>query len=338
MTKFAAIGIDHGHVFDHINGLVEAGAEFVGYDPLSTTPDLIELIAETYPSIPQIDAETLLKDKSIEVISVSAVPHKRTDLAIRAMRAGKDVMLDKPGVTTFEQLERARAAVKETGRMFSICFTERHTVRAAVKAGHLVQEGRIGKVVQTLGIGPHRLATMNKRPDWFWDMEAIGGIINDIASHQVDQFLYYTGSSKGEVVTAQVGCFGTGEHPDFQDFGDFILRSDNATGYVRVDWFTPKGLPCWGDGRLTILGTKGYIELRKYVDIAGREGADHLFIVDDNGMEHMDCSDVPLEYFRNFLNDVRDRTETAMSQAHIFEVCRLSLEAQANATRVNGVK
>ena len=59
---------------------------------------------------------------------------------------------------------------------------------------------------------------------------------------------------------------------------------------IRVDWFTPDGLPTWGDGRLTILGTEGTIELRKYVDIAGRPGGDHLFLVDKKGVRHIDCS------------------------------------------------
>ncbi|MCK0166781.1 Gfo/Idh/MocA family oxidoreductase [Jannaschia sp. S6380] len=336
MTRFAAIGIDHGHVFNHIAGLVAAGATFAGYDPVSTAPDLIAALAQAYPDVPQIDAETLLADPGIEVVSICAVPRDRTALAVRAMRAGKDVMLDKPAVTTFVHLDQARAAVAETGRIFSVCFSERHCVRAAVKAGHLVAEGRIGRVVQTVGLGPHRKATMNARPDWFWDMDAIGGIINDIASHQVDQFLHYTGSDDAEVVTAQVGNFATPDHPGFQDFGDFVLRSDRATGYVRVDWYTPAGLSVWGDGRLTILGTEGYIEMRKYVDIGGRAGGDHLFLVDAEGVDRVDCADTPLEYFDAFLADVRDRTETAMTQRHVFDVCRIALEAQARAQVITG--
>ena len=62
-----------------------------------------------------------------------------------------------------------------------------------------------------------------------------------------------------------------------------LLRTGDVTGYIRVDWFTPEGLPDWGDGRLTILGTEGYIELRKYIDIGGAPGIDHLFLVDAQG-------------------------------------------------------
>ena len=249
------------------------------------------------------------------------------------MRAGKDVMSDKPGVTTFDQLDDIRKAVLETGKIFSICFSERHCVRSAVRAGKLIADGAIGTVIQTIGTGPHRLG--QSRPDWFWKRDAFGGIIVDIASHQIDQFLFYTGSTKGEVVTSQVGNFANPQAPEFEDFGDLVLRSDKGTGYVRVDWFTPDGLPTWGDGRLTIMGTKGYIELRKYIDIAGREGKDHLFLVNEKGVEHIDCSSEELDYFRQFSADVRERTETAMSQDHVYEVCRLSLEAQTRATNIS---
>ena len=211
-------------------------------------------------------------------------------------------------------------------------------MRSAVKAGELVRAGRIGRVVQTLGLGPHRegdrahLAGGQGRPEWFYDRGRTGGIITDIASHQIDQFLYYTGSSTAEVVSSTVANYTHPELPRMQDFGDLTLRSENAQGYVRVDWYTPQGLPTWGDGRLMILGTEGYIELRKYVDIAGRPGGDHLFVVDGESTEYVDCSDVDLPYYPALVHDVRQRTETACPQRHTFEVMRLAITAQQSAT------
>lgn len=331
MLNFAVLGIDHGHVFDHVKGLIAAGAHFAGFCPDSTMPALVEKMAQTYPDAPRRQRDEILADPNIDIICIAAVPRDRASLAVRAMRAGKDVIVDKPGVITAAQLEDVRRTVAETGRIFSICFSERLGVRSAQVAGKLVQDGAIGRVVQTLGTGPHRLQAP-MRPGWFWDPDAFGGIIVDIASHQIDQFLFYTGSANGEVVASSVGNYAAPEAPEFQDFGEVLLRSERGSGYIRVDWFTPDGLPSWGDGRLVILGTEGYIELRKYVDIAGRPGKDHLFLVDGKGVRHMDCSTEQLEYFKNIVADVRDRTETAMTQNHVFEVCRLSLEAQARAT------
>ena len=336
MARFAAVGIDHGHIFDHVNGLLAAGAEFAGYCPETSVPALMENFRKTYPNAKPLDREAIFDDPSIDIICTAAIPRDRAGIAIRAMEAGKDVIVDKPGVTTFEQLEEVKNTVARTGQMFSVCFSERLCVPSAIMAGKLVADGAIGRVIQTLGMGPHRKSLFT-RPDWFYKPEAYGGIINDIASHQIDQFLFYTGSEKGEVVASSVGNFGTPQAAEFQDFGEVLLRSDRAAGYIRVDWFTPDGLPTWGDGRLTILGTEGYIELRKYVDIAGREGKDHLFLVDNSGVRYIDCSREPLEYFAAFLKDVRDRTETALPQHHVFEVCRLALEAQAKAAVIASI-
>jgi predicted dehydrogenase len=249
------------------------------------------------------------------------------------MRHGKDVMVDKPGVLTAAQLDAVRQAQAETGRIWSVNFSERFEVPAMTRAQELVAAGAVGRVVQTVGFGPHRL-NRHLRPAWFFDPRQAGGILADIASHQIDQFLVFTGSKDAAIVASAVANHANPATPAFEDFGEILLRSDHASGYIRVDWYTPDGLPTWGDGRCTILGTEGYIELRKYVDIAGREGTDHLFLVDRAGTRHIDCSAAPLPYYARLIADVLERTETAMPQAHCFKVCELALEAQAKAARL----
>jgi predicted dehydrogenase len=331
--RFAAIGLDHRHIYYHVEGLLAAGAECVGYCPQTSDPRVLEGFRERFPALRPMDRERLLDDPGVDIICCAAIPKDRAALAIAAMRRGKDVMVDKPGLTTTAQLEAVRACVAETGRIFSICFSERLVVRASEVAARLVAEGAIGTVVQTVGLGPHRL-NRGIRPGWFFEREAFGGILVDIASHQIDQFLFYTGSRDADLVASAIANHTLPEMPDFADFGEILLRSGHASGYIRVDWYTPDGLPTWGDGRLTILGTKGFIELRKYVDIAGRAGADHVFVANHEGTRHIDASSEPLGYFRHFLDDVRCRSETAMTQAHVFTVTRLALEAEARAMRI----
>jgi predicted dehydrogenase len=331
--RFAAIGLDHRHIYYHVEGLLVAGAECAGYCPQTSDPRVLQGFRERFPEIQPLERARLLDDPSIGIICCAAIPRDRADIAIAAMRRGKDVMVDKPGLTTMAQLEAVKACVAETGRIFSICFSERLVVRASETAARLVREGAIGTVVQTVGLGPHRL-NRAIRPGWFFDREAFGGILIDIASHQIDQFLFYTGSRDAEVVASSIANHALPERPDFADFGEILLRSDRASGYIRVDWYTPDGLPTWGDGRLTILGTEGFIELRKYVDIAGRPGADHVFVSNHEGTRHIDASGEPLGYFTRFLDDVRNRSETAMTQAHVFTVTRLALEAEAKAVRI----
>jgi len=333
--RFALVGIDHAHVLDHLNGLRRAGALCVAYCPQSTVPALVQAVAAAAPEAEARERDAILEDPTIDIVCINAVPNERAGLALRAMRAGKHVLVDKPGLTTFEQLAQLRQAVADTGRRFTVCFSERLCVPAAAAATRLVRAGAIGRVIHTTGLGPHRKGAV--RPDWFWRMQATGGILVDIASHQIDQFLHYTGADTAEVAAAAVGNFGTPEHPGFEDFGELLLHTPRARGYLRVDWFTPGGLPTWGDGRLTLLGTEGFIELRKYIDIAGRPGGNHLFMSNHEGTTHHDCSAEPLPFFAAWLEDLETGAETAITQAHVFEVCRLALEAQRQARRLGAL-
>lgn len=328
VLKFAAIGLDHRHIYDQVTSLLDIGAECVGFWSRDEAMPL-QGFMEKFPHIPRVkERAQLLEDESIRLITCAAIPSERADLAIEAMRHGKDFMVDKPGLTTFGQLEAVRKVQKETGRIFSIDFTERFEVRSTTRAGELVKAGAIGQVVHTAGLGPHRL-NRHLRPQWFFDKQAYGGILVDIGSHQFDQFLYFTDSSDARITAARVANRAHPADTGLEDLGEVMIESDNASGYFRVDWFTPDGLNTWGDGRLTIVGTEGTIELRKYVDVAGRPGIDHLFLTDKKSSRYIDCSDAELTYYPRLRDDIFNRTETAMTHDHCFKVCELSLTAQS---------
>jgi predicted dehydrogenase len=335
IIRFAVIGINHGHIYGQVNLLLRAGAQFVSF--YAKEPDLIAQFVPLYPQARQVHSpQEILEDEHIDLIVTAGIPNERAPLGIQAMQHGKDFMSDKPGFTTLEQLAEARRVQTETGRIYSICYSERFEVGAAVKAGELVQAGVIGQVVQTIGLGPHR-TNLPTRPDWFFRRNQYGGILTDIASHQFDQFLFFTGSTQAEVVAAQVANYKHPQYPELEDFGEAMTRGNGGTGYVRIDWYTPDGLDTWGDGRLTILGTEGYIELRKYCDIAGRPGGNHLFLVDQKGSHYIDCNEVHLPYGPQLVNDIVNRTETAMTQAHCFLASELALQAEAQAKRLGNL-
>jgi predicted dehydrogenase len=330
---FAAIGLDHRHIYHQVGRLLDLGATCKGYYSRDSAVPL-EGFVTRFPQLERVaDPRVLLEDPKVQLIVSAGIPRERAEIASLAMRHGKDVMVDKPGVISADQLDAVRAVQKETGRIWSVNFSERFEVPAMTRAAELVEAGALGQVVQTVGFGPHRL-NRHLRPAWFFQPAQAGGILADIASHQIDQFLVFTGSSDARIVASAVANYANPEDPEFEDFGEILLRSEHASGYIRVDWYTPDGLPTWGDGRCTILGTEGYIELRKYVDIAGREGTDHLFLVDRNGTRYVDCQGAPLPYYERLIADVFERSETAMPQAHCFEVCELALEAQAKAARL----
>ena len=332
MINFSVIGINHGHIYGQVNLLLRAGAKFVSF--YAPEPELIAPFAQQFPQARLVRSEAeILEDPAIQMIVTAGIPYERAALGVRAMQHGKDVMSDKPGFTTLAQLEEARRVQAETQRIYSVCFSERFENGATTRAGQIVGSGEIGRVIQTLGTGPHRL-NLPTRPSWFFEREKYGGILCDIGAHQCDQFLFFTGSTQAEVIASQVGNTAHPQYPELEDFGDMVFRGNGGAGYARLDWFTPDGLPTWGDGRLTILGTEGYIELRKYIDIEGRPGNSHLFIATKTGTRYEDCSTVELPYGPQLVADVLNRTETAMPQAHCFLACELALRAQAMARRV----
>ncbi len=330
--KVAVLGIDHRHIFGMLAGMLDAGCVCTGWWT-EGEPGTLDGFSKRFADLPRVaDRAQLLADPDVDLVLIADIPARRAALAIEAMQAGKDVMTDKPGCTTAAQLQQLRDVVAQTGRIWSIDFSERFEVPCVARAAQLVAEGAIGRVVQTMGVGPHRL-NLPSRPDWFFKRDQYGGVLCDIASHQIDQFLYFTQSTDAQIVSSSVGNFANPQHPELEDFGEILLRSDNAQGYIRVDWYTPDALPNWGDGRLTLLGTEGTIELRKYVDVATREGTDHLFLVNGDRCEYIDASSEPLSYFAALAHDVRNRTETAMSQQHCFTVMDLALQAQQKAQR-----
>jgi predicted dehydrogenase len=331
--KFSVIGINHAHIYSQVDAVIRGGGQVVSL--YAKEPDLVAAFTKRYPQVKLANSENeILEDKSIQLILSSAIPVDRAGIGIRAMKHGKDYMVDKPGITTLEQLEEVRRVQKQTGRIYSIMYSERFENKATVKAGELVKEGAIGNVIQTVILAPHRIS-LTSRPDWFFDKKYFGGIITDIGSHQFDQFLFFTNSNKADIVASQVGNVAHPKYPEFEDFGDVLLRGNGGAGYIRIDWFTPDGLKSWGDGRLTVLGTEGYIEVRKNIDIAGREGANHLFLVNNKETKYIDCNNVDLPYGRLLVDDIINRTETAMTQDHCFLATELALKAQKNAQKIN---
>ena len=332
--RFSVIGINHEHIYGMVNALIKGGGELVSV--YATEPDLLKNFTRSYPNVTVAASEDeILGDKSIQLVASSAIPIDRAPLGIRVMQAGKDFMVDKPGIITLDQLIKVKKIQKETSRIYSIMYSERLGSPASVYAGELVKAGAIGKVVQTVGLGPHRMRP-ETRAAWFFEPAKAGGVLCDIGSHQCDQFLFYTDSKEAEVNFSQTGNFRTINYPDYQDFGDMSVRSPHATGYIRIDWFTPDGLATWGDGRTFILGTEGYIEMRKYIDITGRPGGNHLFLVNQKETKYFNCSNVNMPYGEQLVSDVVNRTETAMTQAHCFLATELALKAQKNAIKLNG--
>lgn len=327
---FAAVGLDHGHIYGICHGLVDAGGELLSvYDP---DPAKVDAFRQQFPGAVAASLEEVLENPRIDLVASAAVPADRGPLGLKVQAAGKHYISDKAPFTTVDQLEAARESVTRTGKKWAVCYSERLQNESAVYAGQLIEQGAIGRVLQVVGMGPHRLQAEN-RPDWFFKKERYGGILTDIGSHQIEQFLYYSGASDASILNARVANHAHPEYPELEDFGEASLVADNgASNYFRVDWFTPDGLSTWGDGRTFILGTDGYIELRKYLNVAVDPTGDHLFLVNHEGEQYFPVAGkVGFPYFGELILDCLNGTETAMGQDHAFKAAELCLKVQAAA-------
>lgn len=335
--KFGVCGMSHDHIYGMVGAVQRGGGELVA--AWGGEPDKLEAFRKRFPNVKIVKTqEEILNDPSIQLVLTSQVPNERAPLAIRAMKQGKDVLSDKPGIVSLEQLAEIRKTIAETKRIYAIMYSEMLEVKAAVYAAQLVQQGAIGKVIQTINIAPHQIFQRHGdagggdgRPAWFWEPDLAGGILCDIGSHQVYQFLYFTGSQHGEIAESQIANIRHPDHPKFQDFGDMVLRGDRGLGYVRLDWFTPDGLGTWGDGRLFILGTEGYIELRKYVNVGVSAKGNNLFIVDRKQARYIDCNNVILPFGPQFVADIVNRTHTAQDPEQCLLAAELVIKAQSQA-------
>ena len=332
---FAAVHLDHGHIYGQCNGLIEAGATLKWvYDP---DPAKVEAFLKAQPGTRVARSlDEVLDDPEVRLVAAAAVPCDRGPLGCRVMEAGKDYFCDKTPFTSLDQLAKAKEVAARTGRKYMVYYSERLHVESGIAAGDLIQQGAIGRVVQVIGLGPHRLNAAG-RPAWFFEKAKYGGILADIGSHQIEQFLFYTGAKDATVTNAAVANYNNPAYPELEDFGEASLVADNgASNYYRVDWLTPDGLRAWGDGRTLILGTDGYIELRKYIDVA-REPltGDNLILVDKQGERVIPVAGkVGFPFFGRLIVDCLNRTETAMTQAHAFKAAELCLLCQEKAAKI----
>jgi predicted dehydrogenase len=332
---FAAAALDHGHIYGMCNGLTEAGATLKSvYDP---DPRKADALIAKFPGARRARSEDeILSDPEVRLVAGAAVTSERCALGLRAMSAGKDYFTDKAPLTTLAQLDAAKAKARETGRKYMAYYSERLHVESAVFAGQLIEQGAIGRVIQVLGLGPHRLSAPS-RPDWFFVKEKYGGILCDIGSHQIEQFLFYAGAKDAKVAYSQIANYSHPQYPELDDFGDATLIGDNgATQYFRVDWFTPDGLGAWGDGRTIILGAEGFIEQRKYINIGTKQpGGGHVYLANGREETYFNVEGkVGYPYFGQLVLDCLNRTEYAMTQEHAFKAAELCVRAQMQAVRL----
>lgn len=332
---FAAAYLDHGHINGQCNGLIAAGAELkYVYEP---DADKRNAFIERYPQVKAVNRfEEILAAPEIQLVAAAAIPNQRADIGIQVLEAGKDYFTDKAPFTSLEQLARVKAAAKKNQKKYAVYYAERLHNDAAWQAGELIKQGAIGRVLHLSCLAPHRLAKAT-RPDWFFDKNAYGGILTDIGSHQIEQFLFYAGCKDAKLNFARCANLNNPDKPGLEDIGEMSFTASNgASFYSRVDWFTPEGLRTWGDGRTFIVGTEGSIEVRKYIEVCGSAPASNIYLINGKEETKIECHEKSgFPFFGQLILDCINGTENAMTQEHCFKAAELSLLAQEMADTSN---
>ncbi len=330
---FAVIGLAHSHIYGMCNGLLKQGA-ILKYVYEENT-ELLNAFKNIFPQAIACDSENeILSDSSVKLIASAGIPSERADIGIRAMNAGKDFFVDKAPVISLSQLEAVKKKAWETKAKYFVYYGESIDNESAVFARQLISRGVIGKVFHIDSLAPHRL-NPHTRPEWFWGKAYTGGILTDLGSHQTQQFLSYTGNSNATVDFARVNNYNFKEYTEFEDFGDFTLTGDNGvTGYFRIDWNSPAGLKTWGDARMLIEGSDGYIELRKNCNVGLDMNPNYVVVVNNDGMFAQNVTGkVGITYFDDLIFDCYNRTETAMNSNEAFKAIELAITAQELANK-----
>ncbi len=322
---FSVVGLAHGHIYQMTEGLIYAGA-ILKYVYDENKSSLKEFVCRYRGAVAVNSYEEILNDNEVDLVVIADIPCKRASVAIRAMNSGKNVFTAKAPFITSEQKQKVEETINLTQKKYFVYYSERLASEAAMYACNAIKSGIIGKVINVEILAPHRLGS---RPEWFFKKECSGGIFVDIGSHQFEQFLYYTGNDNANIIAATIRKSVNESNEEYECFGDVYLKGENgATGYIRVDWLTPDSLPVFGDGRVFILGEKGFIELRKYIDI-GSGNTEVVIVCNDAKCQKVSVKDITkITFFNDLLDDILNGGNKTMSLHHTLYTMELALKTQ----------
>jgi predicted dehydrogenase len=337
-VTFGIIGCQHGHIHGLIESLVAIpGVTCAGiYDE---QPEAMKAVTDRYPVNAVASPDVLLDDAKVTLIGTAAVNNDKGALLAQAVEAGKHVIADKPLCTIIEDLNAIEKAATENRVRVGLMLSERYQGYTQ-KMMELVNDGAIGHVANVLCVRPHRLGRAG-RPDWMFVDEKYGGIIVDLAIHDVD-IIRWAAGGVFEEITAYQQNWGNPTDKDFGDIGVLLGRlTSGATGMVRTDWFTPATSPVHGDTRFIITGTRGMIEVRAAGDLWTRKKKcpPELMVMTDNRDPVRFAPGKPdVTMVDDFLASTYGDAKPILSNTDVFEATRASLMARESTKLGRTVK
>lgn len=171
--------------------------ELVGF--FNPTKSRAEDMAAKYGGKAYDTAEELLADPAIDTVSVCAANNAHAELTIKALKAGKHVLCEKPMAISLADCEEMVKVAKEEGKLLMIGQNQRLT-RAHELAKKMIADGEIGRVITfrtTFGHGgPETWSITPGKNTWFFDKtKAAMGAMADLGIHKTDLIQFLLGSN-----------------------------------------------------------------------------------------------------------------------------------------------
>lgn len=324
MIRLAVAGMAHPHVTYVLSELPHR-PELRLVAVSDPDPDNVAAYAESIGDVPAYaDHQEMLARHEVDVVSVNGVYIDRAVAVVDALHAGAHVVVDKPLCTSLEQLSTIETAAAATGRLVSLVFEKRaHPVTRAAR--RLVAAGTLGDLALITSTGPHPLRHLT-RPSWFFTAD-YGGVLADLAVHDVDVALALTGARDG-IVVGTCGKRAYPQYPEFSDHGAMLLAAGEVMATIDAHWLAPES----GKGRyeMRLVGTQGTAEMRWTEGELGVATHDR-----DAWLEPLPPKHRPVEnFFGALLAGQRPEVGTAES----VDATRIALLAQRSADHGGAVE
>jgi predicted dehydrogenase len=323
MTRIAVAGAAHPHV-DYALDEIGRNPDYRLVAVADPDRELAAKWAAPYGAQVFTDHRTMLDAVEADVVVTAGVYGDRGRTVVDALRAGCHVLADKPLCTTLDDLEAITAAARETGRHVVLMLEKRYYPET-LAALELVRAGTLGEITGVLSSAPHKL-NRSARPGWFFDRAGYGGILADLAVHDIDAALLFTGLTAG---TVRGDIAGTVPGTDgFAPYGVATLASAGVLVTAEVSWMTPAASAVHGDYRMRLIGTRGTAELlwaRRRLVVTTDEDTTYDAPLGDG-----------LRPARLPLRALADGAEPDISTAHSLLATRLALLAQRSADDEGG--
>ncbi len=323
--RFGIAGIKHFHILEFAKGMNQIpGSEFVGFyeddEALRKTYEH-EFGVKGYANL-----ESFVDSANPEIVGVAVENAKKSEVITRLVGLGCHVLADKPLVTDLKQLDEIENSACVHDRQIGLMLLERY--HAPTFTIHkMLQEGTLGALVSFIAIAPHKLKP-DGRPTWMFDPGLYGGVLNDLAIHNID-IATWLWNDLPVSVTASEGCLRFKQFDGFTDHaGVFLEFADTSTAMIRVDWMTPEMFPSHGDGRQFYEATEGTIEVIAAPDIHTLGQGTIQFDSWKDTRKRLTPIAPEVTLYKEFVNLCRGQNEAILQPADGFRSTRITLYAR----------